>query len=147
MLRNGYTTAVALVADNFVTGCLCFVDDLHGAEDVDTGVKSALVKNNEAFSLGLSVKLQHLGGNVAGGGHIDTNLDADREHLHVHPGWNEGEDEVHLAHSCFHGGRIENVKVNGVHVVRVPGCDPASIVDQVTRNRDLGVAELAEVIY
>lgn len=43
LLSHGDATAVALVADDFVTGCLRLMDHLHGSEDVDTGVETALV--------------------------------------------------------------------------------------------------------
>ena len=65
LLSNRDATAVAFVADNFMSGGLCLVDNFHSPKNVDSRVEPALVQNNESFSLGLFVELEHFRGNVA----------------------------------------------------------------------------------
>jgi len=65
------------------------MDNLHGAQDINAGVKTALIEENKALCLGLLVQLEHGVSHVTRGGHVDTNFDADWEDPHVHPGRDE----------------------------------------------------------
>ena len=109
LLSDGDAAAVAFIADHLVACLLGLMDDLHGAEDVDTWVKTALIQNDEVSFLGLSVELEHLRGDVATRGHIDAHFDADREYLHVHPGGNEGDHKVYLANSSLHSSGLHDI--------------------------------------
>ena len=98
------------LADNFVTGSLSLMDDLHGAQDIDTRVKAALVKDNHTLSLCFRIEFEHLGRDVTRGSHVNTQLDTGRKDLHVHPGWDEGDDEGHATDSILDSDRLNTRK-------------------------------------
>ena len=102
LLSDWDTSAVALVAHDLVPSGLSFVKHFHGAEDVDTWVKAALVQHDQPFLLRLSVQLQHNWRDVARCGDVDATLDSNGQNLWVQGRRNERDDQALSAYGCLY---------------------------------------------
>lgn len=94
LLGDRQPTTVALVADDLEALSLGLILDLHGAHDIDAGVETAFVEENESLFLGLFMQLFHVGRNVARGGQVAAYLKTGIEHWEVHSGRHKGDHIV-----------------------------------------------------